>query len=195
MKGNEDRKADNGCDHFVPLAPQAVELLRVVRRLSGDLPILFPGERHAHRPMSENTLNVLLKRAGYHARHVPHGFRVAFSTVERTRRSRVARGRAQGRVAGSRNHRPDAGARPQGQGRGRLQPGGIRAVAARAGVRVGGHYRRRRGRARESSWAANPVGGHFSNRTAAEIRSGGLGTASHASGISRMKLTYYARYA
>lgn len=88
MKGDEDRKADKAGDHLVPLAPEAVNLLRVVRRLSGDLPIIFPGERHAHRPMSENTLNALLKRAGYHARHVPHGFRAAFSTVMNERADR-----------------------------------------------------------------------------------------------------------
>lgn len=43
MKGDEDRKADKGGDHLLSLAPQAVDLLRVVRRLSGDLPIVFPG--------------------------------------------------------------------------------------------------------------------------------------------------------
>jgi hypothetical protein len=31
--------------------------------------------------MSENTLRALLIRAGYHQRHVPHGFRSAFSTI------------------------------------------------------------------------------------------------------------------
>jgi hypothetical protein len=31
--------------------------------------------------MSENTLRALLIRAGYFQRHVPHGFRAAFSTI------------------------------------------------------------------------------------------------------------------
>jgi integrase len=31
--------------------------------------------------MSENTLNALLKRAGYGNEHVPHGFRATFSTI------------------------------------------------------------------------------------------------------------------
>src|SRR3546814_4310934 len=31
--------------------------------------------------MSENALGYLLNRAGYHGRHVPHGFRAAFSTI------------------------------------------------------------------------------------------------------------------
>ncbi|GLK77436.1 hypothetical protein GCM10008171_26900 [Methylopila jiangsuensis] len=31
--------------------------------------------------MSENALGYLLNRAGYHRRHVPHGWRTAFSTI------------------------------------------------------------------------------------------------------------------
>lgn len=85
----------------MPLAWQAVELLHVVRRLSGDYPILFPGERRTHRPTSENTLNALLMRAGYHARHVPHDGRAAFSTVMNERAVR------QWREAGHKGASPD----------------------------------------------------------------------------------------
>jgi integrase len=81
MKGDEDRKAEVEGDHLVPLSFQAVEVLLELRRLSGDLALLFPGERHVHRPISENTLRALLIRAGYYQRHVPHGFRAAFSTI------------------------------------------------------------------------------------------------------------------
>ncbi|WP_416463245.1 tyrosine-type recombinase/integrase [Sphingomonas sp. VDB2] len=81
MKGDEDRKAEAEGDHLVPLSAQAVELLLELRPLSGDLDLLFPGERHLHRPISENTLRALLIRAGYYQRHVPHGFRAAFSTI------------------------------------------------------------------------------------------------------------------
>lgn len=80
MKGDEDRKAEAGGDHLVPLAPPTVRLLHLLHRLSGDLPYVFPGERHLHRPMSENTLRALLIRAKYYQRHVPHGFRATFST-------------------------------------------------------------------------------------------------------------------
>lgn len=91
MKGDEDRKAEEGGDHLVPLAPQAVEVLRTVRLLSGGLPYLFPSERHSHRPISENTLRALLIRAGYYQRHVPHGFRAAFSTYMNERADRLWR--------------------------------------------------------------------------------------------------------
>lgn len=68
-------------DHAVPLARQAVEVLRVTHTLTGRGPLPFPSTRHAHRPMSENAIGYLLNRAGYHQRHVPHGWRATFSTI------------------------------------------------------------------------------------------------------------------
>ena len=67
--------------HAVPLSRQAVEVIRAVRPFTGRNLLVFPNARHAHRPMSENALGYLLNRAGYHGRHVPHGFRAAFSTI------------------------------------------------------------------------------------------------------------------
>lgn len=67
-------------EHLVSLPTQALEILQVLRDLTtGHL--LFPSARHAHRPMSENALGYLLNRAGYHHKHVPHGWRATFSTV------------------------------------------------------------------------------------------------------------------
>ncbi|APZ98040.1 integrase [Sphingopyxis sp. QXT-31] len=81
MKGDLDRKADEDGDHLVPLSTQAVELVQTLRMLTGNYRLMFPSERHPHRPISENTLRALLIRAGYYQRHVPHGFRAAFSTI------------------------------------------------------------------------------------------------------------------
>lgn len=81
MKGDRDRKDEAGGDHLVPLAPESVAVLRAAWKLSGQGKLVFPGNRQAHRPMSENALGYLLNRAGYHGRHVPHGFRAAFSTI------------------------------------------------------------------------------------------------------------------
>jgi integrase len=44
-------------------------------------PFVFPNTRHAHKPMSENAIGYLLNRAGYHSKHVPHGWRTMFSTL------------------------------------------------------------------------------------------------------------------
>jgi integrase len=81
MKGDRDRKDEIGGDHVVPLAPESVAVLHAVWKLSGKGTLVFPGNRQAHRPMSENALGYLLNRVGYHGRHVPHGFRAAFSTI------------------------------------------------------------------------------------------------------------------
>ncbi len=81
MKGDEERKAEQDGDHLVPLSTQAVALIRALQPLTGRYKLMFPSERHVHRPISENTLRALLIRAGYYQRHVPHGFRAAFSTI------------------------------------------------------------------------------------------------------------------
>ncbi|TCD04289.1 DUF4102 domain-containing protein [Erythrobacteraceae bacterium CFH 75059] len=86
LKLKLERKGDAANDHLVPLAPQAVEVLRAVRALTGRLPWVFAGQRHAHRPLSENAIGYLYNRTGAHGRHVPHGWRAAFSTVMNERR-------------------------------------------------------------------------------------------------------------
>lgn len=81
MKGDLDRKEELDGDHLVPLTQQAVTVLKALWPLTGEGPLLFPSNRHTHRPMSENAIGYLLNRAGYHGHHVPHGFRAAFSTI------------------------------------------------------------------------------------------------------------------
>lgn len=81
MKGDLDRKEEVDGDHLVLLAPQAIAVLGALWPLTGGGALLFPSNRHVHRPMSENAIGYLLNRAGYHGHHVPHGFRAAFSTI------------------------------------------------------------------------------------------------------------------
>jgi integrase len=95
MKGDEDRKAEEHGDHLVPLSSHAVAVIRALRPLTGGYELMFPSERHVHRPISENTLRALLIRAGYYQRHVPHGFRAAFSTIM-NERPKAADGRHEG---------------------------------------------------------------------------------------------------
>jgi integrase len=92
MKGDADRKAEEGGDHLVPLSRQAIEVIDALRPLTGGLALMFPSDRHVHRPMSDNTLRQLLIRAGYFQRHVPHGFRAAFSTIMNERLKEQGRG-------------------------------------------------------------------------------------------------------
>lgn len=77
-------KDDVTFEHIVPLSRQAVETIEAVRPLTGHLPFLFPNDRHAHRPMSENAVRALIIRAAggiYKHRHCPHGWRSSFSTL------------------------------------------------------------------------------------------------------------------
>lgn len=69
-------------EHRVPLSQQAQAILEELRPLTGRGRLIFPGQRNADRPMSENTINAALRRMGY-AKDVMtgHGFRSMASTM------------------------------------------------------------------------------------------------------------------
>ncbi|MDK1384794.1 site-specific integrase [Sinorhizobium sp. 8-89] len=81
MKLKLQHKDDEERDHLVPMSSQAMETVAVLRSITGRCPFALPNGRHAHKAMSENALGYLLNRAGYHHKHVPHGFRSTFSTI------------------------------------------------------------------------------------------------------------------
>lgn len=81
MKLEFELREDDEWDHYVPLARQAVDVLRVVRRLTGKGPLAFPSARSVHDPMSANAIGYLYNRIGYKGVHVPHGWRSSFSTT------------------------------------------------------------------------------------------------------------------
>ena len=72
--------------HVVPLSRQALEVLDVLRELTGNAPYLFPSQHNVHRPLSGNALGYCLNRAGYQGIHCPHGFRSSLSTIMNSRR-------------------------------------------------------------------------------------------------------------
>lgn len=68
--------------HIVPLSRQAIAILEEVKPLTGSGKYVFPSVRTAVRPMSDNTLNVALRRLGYEkAEMCAHGFRGMASTL------------------------------------------------------------------------------------------------------------------
>ena len=81
MKLVLDLKDEEAFEHLISLCWQAVDVLRAVRRLTGRTKLMFPGQRHSHKPLSENAIGYLYNRVGFHGRHVPHGWRAAFSTT------------------------------------------------------------------------------------------------------------------
>ena len=68
--------------HRVPLAPQAVAILRDLQSITGQGKFLFPSIRSAARCMSENTINAALRRLGFTKNEMTgHGFRSAASSM------------------------------------------------------------------------------------------------------------------
>jgi integrase len=67
--------------HIVPLSKQAIEVLETLRTLTGHSEFLFPGDRNAKKPMSNNTILKALERMGYKGRMTGHGFRGLASTI------------------------------------------------------------------------------------------------------------------
>jgi len=81
MKLSKARKAMQEFDHVVPLARQSVELLNVVRSISGASAFVFPSTKTLRRPISDSTISKLYRDNGFRDVHVPHGWRASFSTV------------------------------------------------------------------------------------------------------------------
>lgn len=68
-------------DHVVPLSRQALEVVEAARSLSGQGALVFPSEKDARKPLSENAIGYLLNRAGYAGRQTAHGWRATFSSL------------------------------------------------------------------------------------------------------------------
>lgn len=69
-------------EHLVPLAKQAVSILKELECLTGDGEYVFPGV-DPHRPMSEAAVNAALRRMGYDTKTeiTGHGFRAMARTI------------------------------------------------------------------------------------------------------------------
>lgn len=64
------------------LARQAVELLQKVQHFTGRGRYIFPNPRNKDLPMSENAVNVAIRRIGYEKKRMTaHGFRSMASTL------------------------------------------------------------------------------------------------------------------
>jgi integrase len=71
-----------GEEHVVPLATQAVAILRELEPLTGARRYVFPSERSPRRPMSENATLYAMRDLGIAATDMtPHGFRAMARTM------------------------------------------------------------------------------------------------------------------
>ncbi len=75
-------KMKMGVDHIVPLAKQAVEILRGMEKITAGGKYVFPSIRTADRCLSENTINAALRGLGYDKEEMTgHGFRAMARTI------------------------------------------------------------------------------------------------------------------
>lgn len=67
--------------HLVPLSRQVKSHLLELKEITGWGKYVFPGRNDAHKPMSEASINQVIKRIGYAGKATGHGFRHTMSTV------------------------------------------------------------------------------------------------------------------
>lgn len=67
--------------HLVPLSRQVKSHLLELKEITGWGKYVFPGRNDAHKPMSEASINQVIKRIGYGGKATGHGFRHTMSTV------------------------------------------------------------------------------------------------------------------
>ncbi|HBY1596840.1 TPA: DUF4102 domain-containing protein, partial [Klebsiella pneumoniae] len=67
--------------HLVPLSTQALDLLNELKMMTGNYRYVFPGRNDPNKPMSEASINQVIKRIGYGGKVTGHGFRHMMSTI------------------------------------------------------------------------------------------------------------------
>ncbi|MBA0216961.1 tyrosine-type recombinase/integrase [Pectobacterium brasiliense] len=67
--------------HLVPLSDQVINALQQLYTVTGRYNLVFPGRNDITKPMSEASINQVLKRIGYHGKATGHGFRHTMSTI------------------------------------------------------------------------------------------------------------------
>ena len=67
--------------HTIPLTPQSLALLKVLKPISGHREFLFPGHRDPRTHANSQTANMAIKRMGFEGQLVSHGLRALASTT------------------------------------------------------------------------------------------------------------------
>lgn len=68
-------------EHSVPLSPQALEILEMMKPISAHCDHVFPSRNDPKHAMNSQTANAALKRIGYSGKLVAHGLRSIASTA------------------------------------------------------------------------------------------------------------------
>ncbi|HAK0614884.1 TPA: tyrosine-type recombinase/integrase [Salmonella enterica] len=67
--------------HLVPFSRQVKSHLLELKKITGWGKYVFPGRNDAHKPMSEASINQVIKRIGFAGKVTGHGFRHTMSTI------------------------------------------------------------------------------------------------------------------
>ncbi|WP_160286511.1 tyrosine-type recombinase/integrase [Pseudomonas knackmussii] len=81
LRSKVRRDGDEIPDYIVPLSTQAIAVVERCLKRSGRYPFLFPGRNDPRSMMSENTVNMAIKRLGFGAKLTGHGLRGTISTA------------------------------------------------------------------------------------------------------------------
>lgn len=68
-------------EHVVPLSPQALDILEIMKPISAHREHVFPSRNDPKNSMNSQTANAALKRIGYGGKLVAHGLRSIASTA------------------------------------------------------------------------------------------------------------------
>lgn len=67
-------------EHWVPLSPRVIQILKDHKGVVGEEGFLFPGRRY-DQPLSDGTANKALRSMGFAGLHTSHGFRAMANTI------------------------------------------------------------------------------------------------------------------
>src|SRR5690606_9135504 len=74
--------AKTGLDHIVPLSTQAISILKEAYNFTNNSEFVFPSRSDKHRPISDMSINMALRRMGYGKEDMTgHGFRAMARTL------------------------------------------------------------------------------------------------------------------
>ncbi|MCK4086097.1 integrase arm-type DNA-binding domain-containing protein [Acinetobacter radioresistens] len=74
--------AKTGLDHIVPLSTQAIAILKEAHNFTNNSDFVFPSRSDKHRPISDMSINMALRRMGYGKEDMTgHGFRAIARTL------------------------------------------------------------------------------------------------------------------
>lgn len=67
--------------HIVPMSDQVIDILLLLKKITGSYELCFVGRTNTNKSISENTILGVIRRVGYEGQTSGHGFRHQFSTV------------------------------------------------------------------------------------------------------------------